>query len=311
MASDSSDGSTSVKISGQEVMLKNKSCFKQSSGDEAGSAPKKGVITSKIKGKVYFAKWSMDVKVEGENVVRHMDLTTHNHASQPPQTPPWMHVDEMAMSVQEACADEITEAEGACRGKTKGACGADCAKAQKCLFVPKDKDKERCCTPATTGHHLIEDHWVLGAAAFPAYQPTPGVRKPYSAAPTVCVEGGRFDKEHGEMHAAQGLIEEAHMPGRSMASQPWDYGAGKSAALTAHDMTFGDSGCTKGCMEAQLDHFYGDDASRPLNAPSTQTLPTDSASNVAKGRLTRPVATDQMSPLLSPPSVGTPITGLP
>jgi Domain of unknown function (DUF4150) len=89
MASDCTDGSTSVKSGGQEIMLKNKSCFKQSSGDEAGSAPKKGVVTSQNKGKVYFVSWSMDVKVEGENVVRHLDSTTHNHAStMPGNTPP-------------------------------------------------------------------------------------------------------------------------------------------------------------------------------------------------------------------------------
>jgi hypothetical protein len=47
MASDCSGGSTTVKISGKEVMLKNKSYFKKSMGDEAGAAPKKGVVTSK------------------------------------------------------------------------------------------------------------------------------------------------------------------------------------------------------------------------------------------------------------------------
>lgn len=107
MASDCSDGSTSVKVSGQEVMLKNKSYFKKTSGDEAGSAPKKGVVTSKNMGKVYFKAWSMDVKVEGENVVRHLDLTTHNHASEGPNTPPWVHLDAMAMSTaSQACRDQ-------------------------------------------------------------------------------------------------------------------------------------------------------------------------------------------------------------
>ena len=107
MASDTSDGSTTTKISGKEVMLKNKSYFKKSTGDEAGSAPKKGVVTSKIMGKVYFTMWSMDVKVEGENVVRHLDLTTHNHASQGPNTPPWVHLDAMAMSTAtQACQDQ-------------------------------------------------------------------------------------------------------------------------------------------------------------------------------------------------------------
>src|SRR5215471_13163837 len=65
MTSDTTDGSKTVQISGQEVMLKDSSCFKQSTGDEAGSAAKKGVITSVNKGKVYFNAWSMDVMVEG------------------------------------------------------------------------------------------------------------------------------------------------------------------------------------------------------------------------------------------------------
>src|SRR5689334_2585955 len=109
MASDTTSGSTSVKISGQEVMLKNKSYFKRSSGDEAGCAPKKGVVTSKNMGKVYFNAWSMDVKVEGENVPRNLDITTHNHLSKMPgNTPPMPHVSSMAMAMGapkcEACA---------------------------------------------------------------------------------------------------------------------------------------------------------------------------------------------------------------
>jgi len=68
-------------------MLRDKSYFKQSTGDEAGNAAKKGVITGVNRGKVYFNSWSMNVKIEGKNVVRHLDLTTHNHASQPGQTP--------------------------------------------------------------------------------------------------------------------------------------------------------------------------------------------------------------------------------
>ena len=98
MASDTTDGSKTVEISGKEVMLKNKSVFKTSTGDEAGSAPKKGVVTSQIKGKVNFSCWSMDVKFEGENVPRHLDLTGHNEASEPTNTPPWPYVDSMSPS---------------------------------------------------------------------------------------------------------------------------------------------------------------------------------------------------------------------
>jgi len=93
-AKDTTKGSKMVKISGKEVMLKNKSYFKKSTGDEAGSATKKGVVTGVNRGKVYFNSWSMNVKIEGKNVVRNLDLTTHNHVSQQlGQTPPWPYID--------------------------------------------------------------------------------------------------------------------------------------------------------------------------------------------------------------------------
>lgn len=99
MSSDTSGGSKTVKISGKECMVKNKSYFKKSMGDEAGCAPKKGIVNSKIQGKVYFNSWSMDVKIEGENVVRHMDMTTHNHASQiGNESAPFPHVERVAPS---------------------------------------------------------------------------------------------------------------------------------------------------------------------------------------------------------------------
>jgi len=58
MASDTTKGSKTVLIGGQEVMLKDKSVFKTSTGDEAGNTPKKGVVTSKIKGELNFVSWS-------------------------------------------------------------------------------------------------------------------------------------------------------------------------------------------------------------------------------------------------------------
>jgi hypothetical protein len=275
MASDTTSGSKTVKISGKEVMLKNKSYFKKSTGDEAGCAAKKGVVTSVNRGKVYFTSWSMDIKFEGENVVRHMDLTTHNHASEPPQTPPWMHVDEMAIEVRAACADEIDAAEGACRGKTPSNCGSACKKAQKCLLVKKGNDKESCCKPHTTGHHMIEDHWVTRAdgSARPGFG---GYN--YDEAPTVCAN--TFRKKgtvHRRLHDIQGTFEESYMPGgsRHNADAPnggWNYGAGKEAALTAHGEVFKGSNCRKECLEAQLDAYYGDDDSRTLDSPSKQGL---------------------------------------
>lgn len=79
MASDTTEGSTTVTIGGEAVMLRDKSHFKTSVGDEAGAAPKKGLVSATNKGGAFFIAWSMNVLVEGENVVRNLDMTTHNH----------------------------------------------------------------------------------------------------------------------------------------------------------------------------------------------------------------------------------------
>lgn len=80
---DMKNGSKTVKISKKEVMLKDKSYYKSSPlGNEAATRSfGAGLITHVITGKTYFAMWSMDVKFEGKNVDRHVDITTSNHAS--------------------------------------------------------------------------------------------------------------------------------------------------------------------------------------------------------------------------------------
>jgi hypothetical protein len=194
LASDTSDGSTSVSISGKEVMLKNKSYFKKSTGDEAGCAPKKGLITSQNTGKVYFNMWSMDVKVEGENVVRNLDITTHNHASFPGNSPTWPYVDEASMKVGGDCEKDIQQEKDSCSdftphgsedlceamkpltykplplyaksGKPSGAKASGQAPAlAKHNAAEKCMNARRCflqpyapsgCCPPQTPHHLVE-----------------------------------------------------------------------------------------------------------------------------------------------------------
>ena len=80
---DMKNGSTTVTIGGQEVMLKDLSFYKTLPlGDEAATNSQgAGVTTHVITGKTYFIMWSMDVKFEGQNVPRHTDMTTSNHAS--------------------------------------------------------------------------------------------------------------------------------------------------------------------------------------------------------------------------------------
>ncbi len=110
MASDTTDGSKTVQIGGEEVMLKNKSTFKQSNGDEAATKSLgMGVVTHQIQGKVNFCAWSMDVKFEGENVPRHLDLTGHNEMSEPPNTPPWPYLDGMTLPATDPECQELTK----------------------------------------------------------------------------------------------------------------------------------------------------------------------------------------------------------
>jgi Toxin PAAR-like domain len=80
---DMQNGSKTVKIKGKEVMLKDQSFYKTSPlGNEAATRGLgAGVVTHVITGKTYFVAWSMDVLFEGQNVDRHTDITTSNHAS--------------------------------------------------------------------------------------------------------------------------------------------------------------------------------------------------------------------------------------
>jgi hypothetical protein len=79
-ASDTSDGTKTVKLGGQEAGIKNESNYKTSKGDEAATRTLgMGTVTHTIQGKTKFAAWSMDVKFEGSNVPRFGDITTHNH----------------------------------------------------------------------------------------------------------------------------------------------------------------------------------------------------------------------------------------
>lgn len=89
-STDLKEGSTTVKAGGKPIALKQQSYYKASVlGNEAATRSfGASVISHQITGKTYFQSWCMDVKADGENVCRHLDLTTSNHACDPPPTPP-------------------------------------------------------------------------------------------------------------------------------------------------------------------------------------------------------------------------------
>ena len=103
-AKDTSNGSTTVMISGQEVMLKDRSVFKTSTGNEAATRTLgMGVVTHTIQGEASFVAWSMDVKIEGQNVDRHLDMTVNNEQCLPADTPPWPYIDNATLGADLPC----------------------------------------------------------------------------------------------------------------------------------------------------------------------------------------------------------------
>jgi Toxin PAAR-like domain/GHH signature containing HNH/Endo VII superfamily nuclease toxin 2 len=278
MASDATQGTKNVKISGKEVMLKNKSYFKKSTGDEAGSAPKKGVVTSTNTGKVYFNSWSMDVQFEGENVVRHLDLTTHNHASFPGDTPTWPYIDEVSGVAGKGCEKERTREDEACgHHETQEEKCADpvCQHAQRCMLRPyaplTSEGQEGCCDtppPKQTPHHLVEGHGFCEAgtnkplAQFAGDQssspPVPAYK--YLRAPCVCVVGtNQYSGTHKFMHAIQGARERAAITQAAQSGgdprYAWTYAEARDAGIEALRNVMGKQ-CSQECLKAQIDNYH-------------------------------------------------------
>lgn len=310
MDSDTSDGSSSVKVSGQEVMLKNKSYFKKSTGDEAGSAPKKGVVTSTNQGKVYFNAWSMDVKVEGENVVRHLDVTTHNHNPPPGQTPPWPFAASQAVgSGRDPCEKEKKREEAACKEfkkqGTKNVCSAanmnvgikkaraagkdwnqmsldamkgkqaadKCLRARKCRLVPysAQKDGVKGCCPSQTPDHLVPKSSFYPGAVSKGKKLPEWKKYSMSKAPCMCAEGpSNTEGSHGLRHAAHKFHGPAAGTSQTFSQQV-------NLAIKSTQAVFKSSNCTSKCLKAQLNEGHKDMCSKPLKDAKVKHTPSGSS----------------------------------
>ena len=304
MASDTTNGSKTVQINSEEVMLKDQSTFKKSNGDEAATKTLgMGVVTACIQGEVSFVAYSMDVKFEGANIPRHMDLTLHNEQCVPANTPPWMYADMMAFNKSggQVCKDEKDTADKACKkAKTKGSgktarrsCSKACKKAQKCVLVSKSKDKELCCAPENTGHHLVEVHCFTPTSGRSAGARLRGFAKYEDEdAPCVCASRSRFRGTHGICHSVQGMLEAAYNASatvlkkwsnagslikggggkRNPAVSKWNYGQARDAGAMAHKKAF--PHCNAVCVRNQLDEYHKDkcglDDDTPLRTDTTE-----------------------------------------
>ncbi|MCF6260970.1 MAG: DUF4150 domain-containing protein [Gammaproteobacteria bacterium] len=77
-AGDLAQTTTTVVIDGNPTAIAS-SIHTQCTGDQAGSA--NGIASGTVGDKTRFVSYSFDVKVEGEGVVRHMDMTTMNNGN--------------------------------------------------------------------------------------------------------------------------------------------------------------------------------------------------------------------------------------
>jgi hypothetical protein len=226
-ARDTTNGSTTVMISGQEVMLKDKSTFKTSTGNEAATKSLgMGVVTHTIQGEASFVAWSMDVMIEGANVDRHLDMTVNNEQCSPADTPPWPYTDKM------------TAAFGA---------GGICEGMEELRLQPYS---EPC--PGTedgqleTGHHLIPGRCMR---EFDNYS--------HSRAPVICVSrGNQHQGSHKLCHAKFDPVELDFFE----KEKPFHYSDARTAACAsaggAMSPPRGLSDKEQACVGFQLDEYY-------------------------------------------------------
>ncbi len=286
MASDADKGSKTVQIAGQEVMLKDRSVFKKSSGNEAATKSfGMNVVTHQIQGEANFLAWSMDVKFEGENVPRHMDIMGHNEACPPTATPPWPFMASMANAKDDPCAKDKEKEEKACANHDEDnspcpehnppapvpegsagygnylaarqiyytALGDDiagnpCLRARRCKLVKKKGGvKDDACCPGQTPHHLIEGASFDGVPEIGKYS--------YNAAPCICVEGpDQGTGTHGLMHTFQSVLTAKKMKNKTQSFQQASNTAAKSVTKV-----FKESDCEESCIRAQLSQYHGSD----------------------------------------------------
>jgi hypothetical protein len=242
MASDVTECASSVLIEGKETATK-KSYISRSVGNEVSKPTGGGIVTHAVQGKAYFASYSMDVLAENEPVVRHLDLATHNHASQSSNTPPWPTV---------------------AKGYFKK--GGVCAKnAKACQLFPYKPDKCKQGAVKKTGHHVVPMHLFVKPGKRAANMAgkkntTIAAAKKYNGgkAPVVCVSGTSWHSkgangkllQHGEVHRRMDLSEAiAHLAGKG-----WSYKQAKEAAAKSVCQVI--KGCTQACIKAQLDAYH-------------------------------------------------------
>lgn len=157
-------------------------------GDEAGAAQKKGIITSQNTGKIYAQAWSSDVKAEGKGVARFGDVATSNHASN--------------------TGDVVTV-------PFIGQSGFYSVYAEwKCLVGGYSEIVAECNAAGGQAHHIIPDEYIRkgtradpgewSATGSPAEQAKNKHLPSIDDACAICVGGDGYGKSSGDRLSKQG-----------------------------------------------------------------------------------------------------------
>jgi hypothetical protein len=246
-SSETTEGTKNVKINGKEVMLRNISYYSKCIGDESGVAAKKGMITSSNVSKTLFKSWSMDVKFEGQNVVRHLDLTTSNHRSDPGNASiPWTNVEKQSVD------------------------GNSC----KAIVQKIHPYGNANCKTGSQSHHIIDNASLtmegarkiplenivskaVGRAKRNLFQPGsqhPGRKYDENAAPCICLTGSKSDKttQHGRAHET--TKEKANA--LSSDSGKWTYQDARSAGTKSIQDALKLKDWEAECIGLALDAYY-------------------------------------------------------
>jgi len=209
----------------------------------------------------------MDVKFEGENVPRHLDLTGHNEASAPPNAPPWPYLDKMAFGGSGPCKDVAKGVATKCGKHVKKSRPAsikamcadeDCRKARTCVVSPYDPNN--CCPDKKTGkkatpHHIVPKSQFkrMGEEGSPIKLVSGGKYRA-SKGPCICLEGeSHSEGDHGDVHAetntktreAVGVASGTQIPD----SKRWTVGSAEATGAGAVEEV---TGCHAACTEAQV-----------------------------------------------------------
>ena len=254
MASDLDKGAKSVLIEGNPAGHVDSEISK-SMGDEPALPPPTfaGVISHRKNGKATFVMHSMDVMVEGNPVVRHLDTTLHDCAATP-NTPPWVALAEAEWGTGGACENQP----------------------DKCRMVPYRPASN--CPDGKTGHHLVEAHGFIKEGDNPATGKRwrsinetvsaseaekrasciPGAEKYRSGdAPTVCVTGSDHKEKSGGKFLQHARIGRRQAVAEAVAAKTkgsWTYAESRDAGCAAAEEVL--KPCTAGCFKAQLDHYH-------------------------------------------------------